>query len=1296
MKVLFWNVRGLSSSCRRLRQLIRHEKVNLVSISEPFLTADRIEDFARKLNLQFSFASQSCKIWLFWSDVFSINVLHDSDQYVCCEVKFTPWDFSFCFVAVYAKHTRVERQTLWAELSELLVEGTPVLIGGDFNAISSISEYLGSSIPDLNSIADFSNFISDCNLYDLPTVDGFYSWSGIRRTGRVWKNSWSGIRRTGRVWKRLDRFLMSTSFRDFFTDARAGMSSFRDFFTDARAGMFSRTSSDHAPILFSGHKEDFSGPRQFRFQNMWITHHGFDDLVSSSWNAPAFGGGMRAFAFKLKRLKLALREWNRNVFGNVFDKVRSAEVATAEAESRFDIDATPENREHMARQQANLLLALRQEEIFWKQKARVKWLSEGDANTRFFHNSVRDRHRRQRISFIRGSNGDFIFEQELIKSEAVSFFSKLYSEEPCSDVDAFIANIQPSVSDLENATLTAAITNQEVKEAVWALDPDSAAGPDGYSGSFFRHCWHIIEDDLYMAVLDFFAGVPVPQSIGSAQIMLIPKKSNPDFFADFRPICLCTFISKVFTRIIMTRIKNLLPKLISREQTAFVSGRSIQDNVLLAHELIHYINKKCRGSNVAVKLDMMKAFDRVAWPFLRAILLKFGFDLQFVNLILNNLASTRLSILVNGVSCGYFPPTRGVKQGDPLSPILFIIVSEALSSALIREVGSGLISPYYTCPSLPTISHLAFADDLLIFTNGGKTSLKRLSTVLSRYQLASGQRINYQKSFFVTAKRCPANRLRTMERTLSMKSSTLPFRYLGVNLFKGRNLAIYYQIILEKIDHSLQGWQRKFLSPGGRLTLIKHVLMSIPVYSSAVVQLPRKIVLEIERRLARFFWGTNDNRNKYHWTSWSKVCYPVDEGGLGIRSVTAIQQAFASRLWFKFRSSDSIWSSFMRHRYPGPIFDARPSDSHIWKRMIKIADEAEDCMMDSSNGLIWTPSSNGEHSIASAYNFFRPKASRTLSTQCFWNRNIPLKISIFMWRLFRRALPFPEALLRFGLNLVTVCPFCWNSNISMEHCFLSCEVAKAVWHHFGSIFGIALSQVTSFRSICHTWWIHSNGGSAVHIFNGILPSFILWELWTAYNSAIFDGVKVTSLIATFAPKKRSIISWIKWLRPPTGRLKLNTDAAFSSLRSAGGACLRDSSGTLIAALAFPIAASSALEAETFALDFSLRWCDLTAKRPQYIEVDSKFLASLISSPASQIPWRIRDAIARIKEYLAFNNSTISHVYREANSTADALASFGLSCTEPTVFFSFDLVPESVLSSYLHDLRGFSAPRRLYQ
>nr|GMD76338.1 Putative ribonuclease H protein [Ipomoea batatas] len=165
----------------------------------------------------------------------------------------------------------------------------------------------------------------------------------------------------------------------------------------------------------------------------------------------------------------------------------------------------------------------------------------------------------------------------------------------------------------------------------------------------------------------------------------------------------------------------------------------------------------------------------------------------------------------------------------------------------------------------------------------------------------------------------------------------------------------------------------------------------------------------------------------------------------------------------------------------------------------------------------------------------------------------------------------------------------------------------------------------------YTRWIHSNGGSAVHIFNGILPSFILWELWTAYNSSIFDGVRVTrlqlvksikrhlfhmsiarppvflkstdslllseGLIAAFAPKKRSIIPWIKWLRPPSGCLKLNTDAAFTILGSAGRACLRNSSGSLIAALVFPIDASSALEVETFALDFSLRWCDLTAKWP---------------------------------------------------------------------------------------------------
>lgn len=160
------------------------------------------------------------------------------------------------------------------------------------------------------------------------------------------------------------------------------------------------------------------------------------------------------------------------------------------------------------------------------------------------------------------------------------------------------------------------VTRSEVKDAVWALDSDSAPGPDGFTGLFFKHCWETVGDDIYQAAQDFFAGTPIPWAISSAQIVLIPKTPALATFSDFRPICLCTFVNKIFTRMLSTRIEPFLPRLISPEQSGFLADRDIQENILLAFEMINALEKKCRGANIVIKLDMHKAFDRVSWQFL--------------------------------------------------------------------------------------------------------------------------------------------------------------------------------------------------------------------------------------------------------------------------------------------------------------------------------------------------------------------------------------------------------------------------------------------------------------------------------------------------------------------------------------------------------------------------------------------------------------------------------------------------------------------------------------------------------
>ncbi|XP_019175644.1 PREDICTED: uncharacterized protein LOC109170966 [Ipomoea nil] len=194
---------------------------------------DRLLQMITELGFSDGFASETSKIWLLWSADIEVEVVLDSEQFVCCTINYLPWQFVFSFLAVYGKHTRTERAQLWAQLSIVLGGSLPVLLSGDFNVISSLSEYRGSSVPDTNSISDFSSFICDNNLIDLSVIGNQYTGHGIHTTGPVWK--------------RLDRFLMNAAFRDVFTDVRIVV--------------LARTTSDHAPILLTGSNDAVSCPK---------------------------------------------------------------------------------------------------------------------------------------------------------------------------------------------------------------------------------------------------------------------------------------------------------------------------------------------------------------------------------------------------------------------------------------------------------------------------------------------------------------------------------------------------------------------------------------------------------------------------------------------------------------------------------------------------------------------------------------------------------------------------------------------------------------------------------------------------------------------------------------------------------------------------------------------------------------------------------------------------------------------------------------------------------------------------
>lgn len=313
-----------------------------------------------------------------------------------------------------------------------------------------------------------------------------------------------------------------------------------------------------------------------------------------------------------------------------------------------------------------------------------------------------------------------------------------------------IESLESSLQD-QNSALCALPREEEVEKAIKLLNPQSSPGPDGFTGFFYIQCRSIIKQDLMAAITDFFLGVQIPQGMSSANLVLIPKTPNPSSFQDFRPISLCNFSHKIISKVLADRLAVVLPHIISREQTGFVKGRNILENISLAHEIIDGIDNKVKGGNVTIKLDMSKAYDRVNWRFLLRVLHRLGFNHIWIDLIYRLISNCWYSVSINRRTGGFFCSGRGLRQGDPISPALFIIAHDALSRQITKLSLHGQIKHFSGRRNCLHISHLFYADDSLIFLNGGAESVDNLMQSIQEYEAASGQVINMSKSSLITS-----------------------------------------------------------------------------------------------------------------------------------------------------------------------------------------------------------------------------------------------------------------------------------------------------------------------------------------------------------------------------------------------------------------------------------------------------------------------------------------------------------------------------------------------------------------
>ncbi|XP_019450480.1 PREDICTED: uncharacterized protein LOC109352716 [Lupinus angustifolius] len=440
--------------------------------------------------------------------------------------------------AIYAHTNHIHHRQLWFDLHNLMTiyPGSWCTLG-DYNAVLGAHECEGQRLPSQISYDEFKSFADNNNLLHLPTTGAKFTWSNKRR----------GLALTER---RLDRALCNEEWLDIWTQVSCCT--------------LPRIASDHFPLLFSSCSIIFNQPTPFRFHKMWVSHSDCKRLVSVTWSKSVIGCPMFVLAQNLRMLKQELKEWNKNVFGNIHLRVSQAKLKVEEIQRCMElIEPDQDLLDQDTLTQNELLHALRVEEEFWHEKSRLNWHINGDRNTSFFHKVAKIRHTTNAISML--NVGDRILEkQEDIANHVLSYFTDLFVSQNSTTPNGLINDVIPSlVNEQDDSMLTALPSSFEIKNVVFSMNGDGAPSPDGFGGNFFHAFWDIVELDVCKSVGQFFKHGWILPNLNSNSVILILKFKEADKVEDFRPIALANFQFKIITKILADRLAIIALKIVS-------------------------------------------------------------------------------------------------------------------------------------------------------------------------------------------------------------------------------------------------------------------------------------------------------------------------------------------------------------------------------------------------------------------------------------------------------------------------------------------------------------------------------------------------------------------------------------------------------------------------------------------------------------------------------------------------------------------------------------------------------------
>ncbi|XP_024171911.1 uncharacterized protein LOC112177904 [Rosa chinensis] len=813
----------------------------------------------------------------------------------------------------------------------------------------------------------------------------------------------------------------------------------------------------------------------------------------------------------------------------------------------------------------------------------------------------------------------------------------------------------PHIDDVDMSNLCLPVDMNEVKKAMFSIGGLKAPGYDGFLALFYQKFWSVYSADVFSTVQNAFNSSIIPAGLNHTIISLIPKVTGPQNMVQFRPISLCTTIYKVISKIIVARIRPLMQKLISPNQ-----------------------------------VDLSKAYDRLSWKFIESVLYETLLPEPLSKLIMSCISSTSFQICFNGELTDSFHAQRGIRQGDPLSPYIFVLCMEKLSHLIQSTVNVGVWKAVRASQSGPQISHLFFADDLMLFSEATVERACILKKCLDIFCSLSGQAVSYEKSLIF----CSPNTNKDIATDISsICGSPLTSdlgKYLGMPLIHSRVNKFTYVSILDKVQSRLSAWKCKNLSLVGRLTLIQSVTVAIPNYAMQTARFPMSICDDLDKINRNFLWDDLESKKKVNWDI---VCLPKSLGGLGVKKATDMNQAMLAKAgWRIFQNDPGLWASIYREKYfkNDDLFDKDyhyPKDcSSTWKSDSHGADLVK-------RGLIWRVGDDKKIKFwidiwlppLPLIHYALPGAfiDSNITLCSFWDANgwnIDLLFSLLPSGIVNQIVHIPPGFDGCGDD-IQIWGCTSNGSFSVKSAygifFNDYTENNSPWKFIWSL-PIPPKLKTFLWVLCHGKLptnvqrarrhlthddscpiCHIASESLSHLFKDCPAVYCIWNsfslpesVWNTFNmdwegwlnahlhctTKISAGVQWCSVFV--------FICWYIW--------KWRNKNSLSGKIGAGGV-IRSSSADWIKGFQVNLGICEVLDAETWGLYYGLRQalaCHITKIE---VESDSAILVKLIldSDVSIQPLGSLIDCCnALIKKFQSFS---LKHIYRECNMVADCLA-----------------------------------------